>query len=80
MMSPKKWVLLLIASPLLVFANYPDSKDSSFFQDDNLDHLSSAASGNILDNGDFESEDGSLGGWACSNCQCTVKQFQAPWK
>ena len=35
--------------------------------------------GNILDNGDFEAG-GDLGLWSCSNCQCSVEQFQAPWK
>ena len=72
MKSLQKWVLLVLASPLLVFVNSVDFE--------NLDPESSAASGNILDNGDFESGDGSLGGWSCSNCHCSVEQFQVPWK
>ena len=89
MTSPQKWVLLLLTSPLLVLANkdsvfqfFESSSilgDSSFFHE-NLDPESSAASGNILENGDFESGDGSLGGWSCTNCHCSVEQFQAPWK
>ena len=90
MTSLQKWVLLLLASPNLVFANSFDSVFRSFepssllggssFFHDNLDPESSVASGNILDNGDFESGDGSLGGWSCTNCHCSVEQFQAPWK
>ena len=78
MANLKEWVFLFITSPLLVFANY--NKDFSFFHDDNLDPDSLAVSGNILDNGDFESGDGSLGDWSCTNCHCSVEQFQAPLK
>ena len=42
--------------------------------------LESSDAGNILDNGDFEAGGGSLGAWHCTNCQCSVKEFQAPWK
>ena len=81
MANLKGWVFLFITSPLLVFANYNlDNKEFSFFHDGNLDPDSPAVSGNILDNGDFESGDGSLGDWSCTNCHCSVEQFQAPWK
>ena len=81
MANLKGWVFLFITSPLLVFANYNlDNKEFSFFHDGNLDPDSPAVSGNILDNGDFESGDGSLGDWSCTNCHCSVEQFQAPLK
>jgi len=89
MKSLQKWVLLVLASPLLVLANSVHPVFRSFepssllggssLLHENLDPESSAASGNILDNGDFESGDGSLGGWSCSNCHCSVEQFQVPW-
>ena len=75
MTSLRRGVLLfLVAFPLAV-----SSENLSFLHHDNLDPESSAASGNILDNGDFEAG-GDLGLWSCSNCQCSVEQFQAPWK
>ena len=84
MKSLQKWVLLVLASPLLVFANSFDSVFRSFEPSLLLGGTSllheNLASGNILDNGDFESGDGSLGGWSCSNCHCSVEQFQVPWK
>ena len=95
MTSLRRGVLLfLVAFPLAV-----SSENLSFLHHGNLDPESSAASGNILDNGDFEAGDlglgldngnildngdfeagGDLGLWSCSNCQCSVEQFQAPWK
>ena len=71
MTSLRRGVLLfLVAFPLAV-----SSENLSFLHHDNLDPESS--SGNILDNGDFEAG-GDLGLWSCSNCQCSVEQFQAP--
>ena len=70
----RRGVLFLVAFPLAV-----SSENLSFLHHDNLNPESLAASGNILDNGDFEAG-GDLGLWSCSNCQCSVEQFQAPWK
>ena len=92
----KTGVIVLLASPLLVQArvesrtildnirggNILESSDAGNILDNirggNI--LESSDAGNILDNGDFEAGGGSLGAWHCTNCQCSVKEFQAPWK
>ena len=74
----KTGVIVLLASPLLVQARVESRTILDNIRGGNI--LESSDAGNILDNGDFEAEGGSLGAWHCTNCQCSVKEFQAPWK
>ena len=85
----KTGVIVFLASPLLVQARVESRNILDNIRDRGgniLDSirggniLESSDAGNILDNGDFEAEGGSLGAWHCTNCQCSVKEFQAPWK
>ena len=83
----KTGVIVLLASPLLVQARVESRTILDKIRGGNILHsirggniLESSDAGNILDNGDFEAGGGSLGAWHCTNCQCSVKEFQAPWK
>ena len=82
----KTGVIVFLASPLLVQARVESRTILDNIRGGNiLDSIrggnrESSDAGNILDNGDFEAEGGSLGAWHCTNCQCSVKEFQAPWK
>ena len=85
----KTGVIVFLASPLLVQARVESRNILDNIRDRGgniLDSirggniLESSDAGNILDNGDFEAGGGSLGAWHCTNCQCSVKEFQAPWK
>jgi len=73
----KTGVIVFLASPLLVQARVESRTILDNIRGGNI--LESSDAGNILDNGDFEAEGGSLGAWHCTNCQCSVKEFQAPW-
>ena len=74
----KTGVIVLLASPLLVQARVESRTILDNIRGGNI--FESFDAGNILDNGDFEAGGGSLGAWHCTNCQCSVKEFQAPWK
>ena len=83
----KTGVIVLLASPLLVQARVESRTILDNIRGGNIldsirggNILESSDAGNILDNGDFEAGGGSLGAWHCTNCQCSVKEFQAPWK
>ena len=83
----KTGVIVFLASPLLVQARVESRTILDNIRGGNIldsirggNILESCDAGNILDNGDFEAGGGSLGAWHCTNCQCSVKEFQAPWK